>query len=1030
MIGVMADRSELKIKAELWKALTARMSREPAITAEPIVVLAACLDALAKDVGLYEPDHHVVAPSPAERAGLPEAASKVLTHYLGQGKSPLTSDNVRDGLYDVFAALADNSDKLNFIPSKSMSADQFLYTAQIYWNLERGGRRDRLPIHSGGKLSDGTTAKIKVPNANGDFATMVLKDRAAPTGDYKSSSGGFYSQGRHIAVLVAEHLHSRRGAPNAMEVGTIVKHTTARGVERSILWPKLAIPDPRGSDRQRRGRDAGQHGTADYRPSLESAVAETADRVGSPPNLHVATNRTETIHPVNFLSGAMLNPAEVGRYAVARRVDIDGDELAVDDVAARITAGETVGYLIAGAGEGKTTYLHALCSSLMSRAIVFRWRVTGQLDWQKLRNFRDEVASIDETASSHELPIVIVGELATKLAREQEDALIEIVQEIPSGFAATRTSIVLAGRPAWLNRIRHSVSTGHTMRLVPLCGAEAELLIKNLADAHVACSEDKGPAWTAAHFPNLGHFLAQPHASQVAVLRDGPSLVGSLLHAAYGREFIRRLTAEYAEDLEPAEQAAYLLVSFATSALGGISEELLESICHDADIERASAGSPWQRDLDRVHSARHEMIGKVVLEDKGAATASDISRMISHIVDAAESSPEALDLLFNSVRIFEESRSLVPEQKRKTEPQFRAAIRTGILENRESWERLERSIGPDPGEFLACAYVLHRLLPDEFGAGEKNEYLLARTERLLTLAESAATPGSPLADRARYHRIFVDRAARRIRGDVVDDLSDIKALLPMLGQTWPEAPFYAQVVSLGLATLKHCDLDEDESDQVAGAVLEAWQRLRVVGDPSFQLSMNYVHFLARDFFLWPVERRLSLWAAAWEFSRALANPDGDLACLLDAELVKLEKSSTREDAAALRARRRRVLSETVITGQTNAEVVFRFADLAPTDETVRRVVRQVGGQVAAAHYRTPRAMALHALAIVATSDGERLDHLRAAIAAYEQSIENRDDWSARGFLWRRALRELHVLAPDEASALEPRMAAAARKFRS
>ena len=566
------------------------------------------------------------------------------------------------------------------------------------------------------------------------------------------------------------------------------------------------------------------------------------------------------------------------------------------------------------------------------------------------------------------------------------------------------------------------------MRLVPLGGAEAELLIKNLADAHVACCQEKGPAWTNAHFPNLGHFLAQPHPSQVAVLRDGPSLVGSLLHAAYGREFLSRLIAEY-EDLEPAERAAYLLVSFATSSLGGISEELLESICHDADIERASAGSPWQRDRDRVHSARHEMIGKIVLEDRDAATARDISRMIGHVVDAAESSPEALGLLFNSVHIFDQSRSLVPEQKRKTEPQFRAAVRTGILENRESWERLELSIGSKPGEILECAYVLHRLLPENLGGGEKNEYLLAHSEHLLALAESAATRGSPLADRARYHRIFVARAARGLRGDVVDDFSDIKALLPMIGQTWPQAPFYAQVVSLGLSTLKHCDLDEDESDQVAGAVLEAWQRLRVVGEPTDEETYGYSSFVARDLYLLAVERRLSLWGAAWEFSRALANPDGALACLLDADLVKLERSSTGEDAAALRARRRRILSETVITGQTNAEVVLRFADLAATDETARRVVRQVGSQLAAAHDATTRSMALHVVAMVATTDGERLDHLRAAIVAYEQSIESRDDWLTRGSFWKHALRELRDLASDEASALEPRLAAAARKFR-
>ena len=1053
----MADRRELKITVELVEALDTVLGSKLS-TPEPIVLLSRYIDSLAKGFGLSESQDDEKAarwdPLTHARRGLPKRAVDQIRHFLPESgaKNP---DGVRDRLYTVFVDLA-RDDTID--PGL---VDDVLKLGQIYWCLQGSATRPRLPIRKGQSITiDGktTSADIKVPRANDDFATMIWAHRIKVTGAYSSSSGGQRKQGARLAVLAAKHIIADTPAtpPNLGNAVLERSLTKARKPRVSIVWPEGepggATPDPTGADRQRRQLDAGKQGATDHRsvvehssahipmstttskahvhPNLESAVAETADRVGSPPDLRVATNRTSgTNDPVRFLSGASLYPADVGRYAVARRVDIDGDELAVDDVAARISAEETVGYLIAGAGEGKSTYLHALCSSLMSRAIVFRWQVTGPLDWQKLQNFRDEVASIDAIGSPYELPIVIVGELATKLAREQEDALIEILQGIPSGLAAPRTSIVLAGRPAWLNRIRRRVSTGHTMRLVPLGGAEAELLIKNLADAHVACCQDKGPAWTDAHFPNLGHFLAQPHASQVAVLRDGPSLVGSLLHAAYGREFLRRLIAEY-EDLEPAERAAYLLVSFATSSLGGISEELLESICHDADIERASAGSPWQRDHDRMHSARHETIGNVILEDRGAATARDISRMIGHIVDAAESSPEARDLLFNSVSIFDESRSLVPEQQRKTEPQFRAAVRTGILENRDSWERFEQSIGPNPAELLACAYVVRRLLPDEFGGGEKNEYLLARTEHLLTLAESAATPGSPLADRARYHRTFVDRAARRIRGDVVDDISDIKTLLPMLGQAWPEAPFYAQVVSLGLSTLTHCDLDEDGSDQVAAAVLEAWQRLRVEGEPSDEQTYGYSSFVARELYVWPLERRLSLWGAAWEFSRALANPDGALACLLDAELDKLEESSTGEDAAALRARRRRILSETVITGQTNAEVVLRFADLAATDETARRVVRQVGGQLAAAHDPTTRSMALHALAIVATSDGERLDHLRAAIAAYEQSIESRDDWLTRGFFWKRALRKLRDLASDEASALEPRIAAATRKFRS
>lgn len=763
--------------------------------------------------------------------------------------------------------------------------------------------------------------------------------------------------------------------------------------------------------------------------SLQSVVAEAVGRVGTLPDLQVVTTRPGTFDPARFLSGASMNSTEVGRYAVARRVDVDGDVLTIDEVATRLAEEATVGYIMAGAGEGKSTYLHALCSALMSRAIVFRWRVAGQLDWSKLQDFRDLVTSASTTASSDEPPIVIVGELATKPTREQEDALIEIVQGIPSGLAPARISIVLAGRPAWLNRTRHRVSTGQTMRLMPLSNAEAEALIETLADAHLACRRDKGSVWTEVHFPNLGQFLARPPAQRVGIFLQGPSLVGSLLHAVYGHEFTRRLIAEY-RDLESAERAAYLLVSLATSSLGGVSQELLESICPDANIEDSSDGSPWQRDFDGKHSARHEMIGKLVVEDKDASSAGEISKMIGKIVHAAISSHEGRDIFLNSVRILDESRSLVPEQQRKTGPQFRAALRSGILRNRESWERLEQSIGPSPAELLAYANVMHRLLPEKLGRAEDNEYLLGRIEHLLTTAESAALPGSPLAYKARYYRIFTERAARIIRGDVVDDLSDIKALLPMMSHTWPELDFYARVLSLGLSTLRHCDLDENEADRIAEAVLEAWQRIRVEGDTSGRVY-EYANFVARNLYDWPRSRRLSLLEHAWEISHALSDPDGSLACLLDVELIKLEHCSAGENAAAVRARRRHILSESVVPHQSNAEVVLRFADFAAADdETARRLVLKVGGKLATTNDPTTRSMALHALSLVTPIDEERLDYLRAALTAYEQSMVSRDDWLTRGAFWKRALRTLRGLSPHEASLLEAQVAAAGRKFAS
>lgn len=1031
----MTDGDQLGINAALRKA----SGFAPEEGAEPSaeLVLAACLLRLARETGLAEredPDFGCV-----EHAGIPQAAMRVLNYYVvGDPATHLTDEMVRDSLYCALLDLARDPSALQAIDkSRSMTGDELLMFGQIYWNLEADGTRTKLPIKSRQKLSSGQLARIKTPREDRDFATLVLKNRAVRTPGY-TQGGGFYARGARIAVLAARLLAFGKEAHPVGGARACLTET-GRGEEWSLVWPtaQTSVASPGLG-----ALTSGESVTATQRPSLtappgdrcaaapahlslESAVAVAADRFDMPPGLRLWTASTGTVAPARFLSGASLNGAEVGRYAVARRVDVDGDELTVDEVAAHISVEESVGYLIAGAGEGKSTYLHALCSSLMSRAIVFRWRVTDQPDWSKLEDFRDLVASPNETGKSHEPPIVVVGELATKPTRKQEDALIEIIQGIPSGLAPPRTSMVLAGRPAWLNRIRQRVSTGQTLRLMPLSGAEAELLIENLADAHLASCRDKGAAWTKAHFPNLESFLALPRTSQVAVFFQGTSLVGSLIHAAYGREFRRRLIAEYG-DLETAERSAYLLVSLATSALGGISAELLEGICPDANIERCSSGSPWQRDVDGRHSARHEMIGKLVVEDKDASTPQDISRIIGEIVDSAVASAEARELFLNSVRIFDESQSLVPKQQRKTELEFRAALRSGILENRESWERLEPPIGSGTSELLAYSYALHRVLPEKLVRGEGNEYLVARSQHLLALAESAAAPGSPLASRARYYRIILERDARHIRGDVIDDPSDIKALLPMMSHTWPESDFYAQVLSLGVSTLRNCDLGEVDSDKVAGAVLEAWQRLRFEGVSTGQTYL-YSSFVARDLYNLPSHRRLSLMETAWEFSRALANPDGSLACMLDDEL---QKSGTGQNAATSRARRRHILSESVVPGQENAEVVLRFAHLAASeDESVLGLVERVSSELMSADNPTTRSMALHAMAIVARSDEDRLDYLSAALPAYEQSMTSRDDWLTRGLFWKRALRLLRGIAPDEASLLEGRIAAAGQKFR-
>jgi hypothetical protein len=378
------------------------------------------------------------------------------------------------------------------------------------------------------------------------------------------------------------------------------------------------------------------------------------------------------------------------------------------------------------------------------------------------------------------------------------------------------------------------------------------------------------------------------------------------------------------------------------------------------------------------------------------------------------------------VRIYDERLSLIPDRQRKTEPQFRAAIRAGILTDRTSWERFEDSIGDAAGELLSFSYLLHRLLPEKRGTGA--DYLLARSEHLLAMAEAAATPGSPTAERSRYHRILTAREGRRLRGQVVDDPNDIKTLIPMMSHAWPEAILYAQVLSLGLSALKHCDLDDDDEDEIAQAILEAWQRLRAASSTGEQVY-GYAPFVSRDLCDWPLDRRMSLWQAAWEFSRALANPDGELACLIDVELTKLAKKSSETDRMTLARRRKDVLSLSVVPGQSDAEVVLRYAELAdPGDDSARDAVLSVASELAMSDDPKARSMALHARAIATTDANERSASLLAAMDDYDRSMISRDEWLDRRDYWKRALRELRVDDPEAASAWESRVAAAGRKF--
>jgi len=1015
---------ELRINSALLKALEV-LPDEGAVP-PPAVTLAAILHRLALETGLVErddPDFVWV-----ENAGLPSEAIGFLMHYVGDGRVPFSDELVRQALYAALVDVSNDGYALRIIDRRrSISSAEMLTFAQIYWNLEADGDRSQLPIRSGQRLESGLLARIKVVGSQrNDYATMDLKSRAAFTPGYTSSGGAFYARGARIAVLVALRLAARKDAPSAGDVAKYRALETGRGVEWLIEWPvgppRDWVPDPANPVVAAASAAPVLAGAA-IQEETDARLARIEAALGALENLRVVTHRAGKPNPSHFLSGASMDQIDADRYAIARTVDVAGEVLDVEAVADRICQEDPVLYLVAGAGEGKTTYLHSLATALERRAIIFSWRPrSGELGWSWLQRFRDEI----RREGGDPLPIVVLGELQSRPTRDEEEAIVEILQSIPAGLAPAQTSIVLAGRPEWVNRIRLRASIGQMMRLMPPTADEAELLVDNIAKAYEEMVENRGRTAVDSAFPNVRRFLALPKDTRAGAFMQENSLVGPLLRAAYGHSFVNRLAAEYS-DMDSADQSAYLAVCLATSAVGGISEDLLDLLCPDADLDQRSSGSPWLRGLDGLHRARHSMIGRVVVEDGEASSLRDISVMTTRIVSASAVSQEARDLFIGMIRDFDGSMSMVPAQRRKSSPQFYRAVRIGLLDDAVEWWRVEAAVRSDPKEIVALSYALHCLVPSPLVFSDLNDELLLRNGRLLESAEAASVPGSSWAQRARFHRVFVERQARVMRGEQLNDIEDVRILLPMMDESWPESLFFAQFLTLGLQALKSADLDEDEQDRVAEAVLAAWQRLRVDGSTD-RVVYPYSEFVARELTEWSALRRFGLWYGAWEYSKAIGIPDGFLACLIDAELIRA-KDPVEPDPVARRTLRLRVLGDSVVLGQDDAEVVLRYADLAGIDDHVAQDrVARVARHLARDPNPITRSMALHALGLSANDLDERLAALRAAVAAYEESIGNRDDWLTRSAFWKRALRQLRSIDPGGAEIAEPALAAAGKKF--
>lgn len=237
--------SELAITADLYEALRRVLGEDPTAR-EPIVVVAACLDALAKGYGLSESLQ--IDQDPLERADLPAPAKAVLSLYCAAGGSDIGAAALRDRLYHLFAELAEDRDARRQLNSnRPLSEVELLTVGQVYWNLEATRGREKLPIRPGPITTVAPTggrqakADIPVPGANKDFAVMTWTARVNQKSRVKSSGQGFRTQGARLAVLAAQDLVRKSRRPRPDLDGVVIHQAPAgRSGPRTfvISWPE------------------------------------------------------------------------------------------------------------------------------------------------------------------------------------------------------------------------------------------------------------------------------------------------------------------------------------------------------------------------------------------------------------------------------------------------------------------------------------------------------------------------------------------------------------------------------------------------------------------------------------------------------------------------------------------------------------------------------------------------------------------------------------------------------------------------
>lgn len=246
----MAER--LKIGADLRDAFEAVRGEFPS-QAEPVILIAWYLHELSKEYGLSE--HGDIDDPACERIDLPAEANGIVTQYLVPDGRVLDDDLIRERLYKIFLALADEQSSRELVNRHgTLSSAGFLEITQVFWNIEGNNSRGRLPIRAGEEVSgeSGHTEvfDIKVPGQMKDFALMRASDRAklgARVGRNLTTRGGsFRKQGARIAVLAASRLVEISPIQLPLIEGAeLIAEENSRGrTEWALVWQSREADTP------------------------------------------------------------------------------------------------------------------------------------------------------------------------------------------------------------------------------------------------------------------------------------------------------------------------------------------------------------------------------------------------------------------------------------------------------------------------------------------------------------------------------------------------------------------------------------------------------------------------------------------------------------------------------------------------------------------------------------------------------------------------------------------------------------------